>query len=140
MSEVCEARSDKEILGCFPMMHELRPHLLQKEFLPRIRRQMEAGYRLAFIETQGKVVAVAGFRFFEMLAWGKAMYVDDLVSAEAARGQGHGSRLINWLVALARKEGCDQFHLDSGVHRHVAHRFYLHKGMDITSHHFAMKL
>ncbi len=140
MSEIHEANSDADIARCFPVMHELRPHISESEFLPRIRRQMQAGYRLAFAESNGQVMAVAGFRFFEMLAWGKALYVDDLISTEKSRGHGFASQLIDWLIALARDSGCDQFHLDSGVHRFVAHRFYLHKGMDITSHHFAMKL
>jgi GNAT superfamily N-acetyltransferase len=120
-------------------MHELRPHLLQDEFVARIRRQMSAGYHLVFAAQGDAVLAVAGYRFFEMLAWGEAMYVDDLVSSETSRGHGYGSKLFDWLIEEARKSGCDQFHLDSGVHRFAAHRFYLHKGMDITSHHFALK-
>lgn len=139
MCEIHEAQSDTDILRCFPVMHELRPHLLHDEFVSRIRRQMTAGYRLAFAARNGEIMAVAGYRFFEMLAWGKAMYVDDLVSTETSRGHGFGSRLFDWLVELACKSGCDQFHLDSGVHRFAAHRFYLHKGLDITSHHFALK-
>jgi len=43
-------------------------------------------------------------------------------------------------VAQARAEGCAQFQLDSGVQRFGAHRFYLMKRMDITAHHFGLKL
>lgn len=41
---------------------------------------------------------------------------------------------------LAREKDYDQFHLDSGVQRFGAHRFYLTKRMDISSHHFALRL
>jgi GNAT superfamily N-acetyltransferase len=140
METIREAESDELVLRCFSVMHELRPHVGREDFLARIRRQMAGGYRIAFLEMDGEVRAVAGFRFAEMLAWGKTMYVDDLVTAEASRGTGCGSRLFDWLVEKARAHGCEEFHLDSGVHRFAAHRFYLHKGMDITSHHFAMKL
>lgn len=140
MCEIHEAKTDDAIRRCFPVLLELRPHLVEAEFVPRIRRQMAAGYRMAYAAIDNDIAAVAGFRFFEMLAWGKAMYVDDLVSSERARGKGFGSKLIDWLIQQARAANCDQFHLDSGVHRFAAHRFYLHKGMDITSHHFAMKL
>ena len=75
-----------------------------------------------------------------MLAWGRAMYVDDLVTAARARSKGYGGPLFDWLVALAKKEGRAQFHLDSGVQRHDAHRFYLQKRMDITAYQFAMNL
>lgn len=140
MCEIHEAKTDDAIRRCFPVLLELRPHLVEAEFVPRIRRQMSAGYRMAYAAIDNDIAAVAGFRFFEMLAWGKAMYVDDLVSSERARGKGFGSKLIDWLIQQARAANCDQFHLDSGVHRFAAHRFYLHKGMDITSHHFAMRL
>jgi ribosomal protein S18 acetylase RimI-like enzyme len=91
---------------------------------------------------RGGIKAVAGFRMGEFLAWGKTLYVDDLIADEATRGQGYASKLYDWLVEYARREGCDQFHLDSGTgpNRYRAHRFYLGKGMDITSHHFAKRL
>ena len=48
--------------------------------------------------------------------------------------------LLRWLVRDASERGLDQLHLDSGVQRHGAHRFYLAHRFAITSHHFAMEL
>ena len=121
-------------------MLELRPHLTRESFVEQVRRQREQGYCLAFVESDGEVRSVAGYRMMEKLAWGRIMYVDDLVTRAADHGGGFGSALLDWLIAEARRAGCAQFHLDSGVQRFGAHRFYLHKGMDITCHHFAMKL
>jgi GNAT superfamily N-acetyltransferase len=134
------AVEDDEIQSCYPVMAELRPHVAPGEFVGRVRRQMEiAGYGLAYL-TDGEVKAVAGFRVSECLAWGKFMYVDDLVSKEGERSKGYGGELFDWLVGHARERGCDQFHLDSGVHRFAAHRFYLTKRMFIEAHHFGFKL
>jgi GNAT superfamily N-acetyltransferase len=134
------AVEDHEIQSCYPVMAELRPHVTPDEFLPRVRRQMEiAGYGLAYL-SDGGVRAVAGFRVSECLAWGKFMYVDDLVSKDGERSKGYGGELFDWLVGHARGEGCDQFHLDSGVQRFAAHRFYLAKRMFIEGHHFGLKL
>jgi GNAT superfamily N-acetyltransferase len=134
------AVEDDEILNCYPVMSELRPHVSAEDFLPRVRRQMEsAGYKLAYV-SDGEVKAVAGFRISECLAWGAFMYVDDLVSKEGERSKGYGGQLFDWLVEYARGEGCDQFHLDSGVQRFAAHRFYLTKRMSIEAHHFGLKL
>lgn len=134
------AETDAEIRACFPVMAHLRPHLAEEDFVPRVRRQASSGYRLALVEDAGRVVSVAGFRLLENLAWGRFLYVDDLVTDPAVRSHGHGERLLAWLVAEARRNDCDQFHLDSGVQRHGAHRFYLRHRMDITCHHFALKL
>ena len=127
-------------MACFPVMFQLRPRLVEAEFVGRVRRQQKGGYHLAFVEENHKAFSVAGYRFSECLSSGRHMYVDDLVTAEDARSRGYGGLLLDWLVAQAREQGCDEFHLDSGVQRFGAHRFYLAKRMEITAHHFALKL
>ena len=83
---------------------------------------------------------MAGFRIAECLAWGRFLYVDDLVTARSVRFRGYGQRLFDWLLAEARREGCEQLHLDSGVQRYEAHGFYLKNRLHITSHHFTRVL
>lgn len=134
------AETKAAILRCFPLLHQLRPHLVKAEFVPRVERQRAQGYFLACLESDGKPRAVAGYRFTECLAWGRLCYVDDLVTDEARRGQGYGGRLFDWVVARAREAGCTELHLDSGVHRFAAHRFYHAKRMSLTCHHFALPL
>ena len=134
------ARTDVEVSSCFPVLSQLRPHLSEADFLPRVRKQIESGYRIAFIEEQGRPTAVAGYRILENLAWGRFLYVDDLVTDAEHRSHGHGERLFAWLIEEAKAQGCQQLHLDSGVQRFGAHRFYLRQRMDITSHHFALRL
>ena len=80
------------------------------------------------------------FRSAECLAWGRFLYVDDLVTARSVRFRGYGQQLFDWLLAEARREGCEQLHLDSGVQRYEAHGFYLKNRLHITSHHFTRVL
>jgi GNAT superfamily N-acetyltransferase len=133
------AETDDQIQDCYAVMAELRPHISANDFLDRVKRQARDGYKLACIAADD-VKAVAGFRISENLAWGRFLYVDDLVSKLADRSKGYGGVLFDWLVQYAREHGCDQFHLDSGVQRFGAHRFYLTKRMSISSHHFVMNL
>ncbi len=140
MSDIALAQSEVEIAACFDVMVQLRPHLRREEFIARIQAQQAQGYQLAYRRMGSKVVAAAGFRLLVNLAWGRFLYVDDLVTDAAHRSQGHGDAMMNWLMAHARAAGCAELHLDSGVQRFGAHRFYLARRMDITSHHFAMKL
>jgi GNAT superfamily N-acetyltransferase len=125
---------------------ELRPGLGSAEALVRQvdERQRPAGYRLVGVFEDGaaEAAAVAGFRINEYLAWGRHLYVDDLVTAAHRRGRGHADRLFAWLEDEARHCGCTQFHLDSGVgeDRQDAHRFYFRHGLRIASYHFAREL
>ena len=138
--KIALAETEADIARCYPVMVELRPHLSASEFASRVRKQQAKDFQLAYLEEAGEVRAVAGFRYLETLAWGKILYVDDLVAAPAQRSRGHGGKLFDWLVAQAKQNNCDEFHLDSGVQRFGAHRFYLTRRMDIICHHFALKL
>ncbi len=134
------ATSVADIERCFPVLLQLRPHLLANDWVARIQTQQQQGYTLAGVFVDEACVSVAGYRLLNNLAWGKFLYVDDLVTVEHARGQGHANRLMQWMVSEARSLGCDALHLDSGHSRFDAHRFYLKHGLQITSHHFALSL
>lgn len=140
-TSIALAEQPQQIARCFEVMRALRPHLATAdEFLRRVQQQQRAGYRLAYLQVAGEVGAVAGFRFMENLAWGRFLYVDDLVTRESHRSRGFGGRMLAWLTHHAEAEGCGQLHLDSGVQRFATHRFYFGQGMVITSHHFARSL
>lgn len=127
-------------------MLELRPMIgLEEAFVERANRlQRREGYRLvaSFAVGEQQAAAVAGFRMGHFLAWGHVLYCDDLSSRAAFRRQGHAGALLDWLVDEARRLGCEQFHLDSGVgpDRQDAHRLYMNKQMRITGHHFSLPL
>lgn len=134
-------KTDAEIMSAFCTVKQLRPHLGEDDFLIKIKRmQATNGYHLVAVIEDNEVKAAAGYRVTESLAWGKYFYVDDLITDEVSRRKGYAKTLWNWLIEQAQIQGCEQFHLDSGVHRHDAHRFYLKGGLDITCHHFQMTL
>ncbi|MDZ7961513.1 MAG: GNAT family N-acetyltransferase [Aulosira sp. DedQUE10] len=140
MTYITLAKSDAEIELCFAIMQALRPHLIASDFVNRIRRQEQQGYRLAYLEDEGTIRAVAGFRISESLSWGKFLYVDDLVTQESDRSLGYGTTLFHWLLDYAKANACEQLHLDSGVQRFAAHRFYFKQRLEIKAYHFAIDL
>lgn len=129
----------EDLASCYGVIRQLRPHLSEAEFVERVNLQRSQGYQMLAASVEDEVVAVAGFRILDNLAWGRFLYVDDLVTDEAHRSCGYGSLLLEWLLAYCQQEEIAELHLDSGVQRHEAHRFYLEHRMDITSHHFAIR-
>ena len=120
---------------------ELRPHYDAASLVRRVDElQRVGGFRLAasFAEGEEEAAAAAGFRILENLAWGRALYVDDLSTRAADRGAGHADALFTWLGEEAERAGCEQFHLDSGVipEREAAHRFYFNHRLRISAYHF----
>jgi GNAT superfamily N-acetyltransferase len=135
------AETDAEITRCFPVLLQLRPGLIERDFIARIRRMSSEKYRLAYLADEGGTVrSVAGFRLMEMLYAGQMLYVDDLITDSASRSKGYGEKLFEWLTAHARALGCDELALDSGTQRVEAHRFYLRQRMKINCFHFSLSL
>ena len=131
------AESDEDILACFQVMRHLRGDLSDATtFLRRVRSQQRSGYHLAVVREDREPLAVAGFRLGENLAWGRFLYVDDLVTLPEARSRGYGAALLTWLAEFGRAQGAEQFHLDSGMQRVDAHRFYDREGFERSSFHF----
>jgi GNAT superfamily N-acetyltransferase len=140
-SRIAIANTPEEIRRCHLVMRELRPLFREPEqFVERVLRQQKEGYQLAFLESDGEVCAVAGYRFLESLFSGKFLYVDDLITRERNRSFGFGGQLLDWLIEQAHEHGCENLELDSGVQRFDAHRFYFSKRMSISSYHFRIKI
>src|SRR6185503_3138155 len=134
------AESEQEILDCYPVMAELRPHLQRDEFVVTVKRLAEiADYKLVYLSNDG-IKAVAGFRISEWLAAGKYLDIDDLAATASERSKGYGGALFDWLVKYAEENECDQVRLVSRVTRHDAHRFYLNKQMIIEANYFSRQL
>ncbi|MBP0596724.1 GNAT family N-acetyltransferase [Herbaspirillum sp. LeCh32-8] len=124
------ADSDADKRACFPVMHELRPHLQDEDdFMQRIGRAADESYRILAAWEEGRVVALAGYRFQENLVYGKFLYVDDLVSAEGQRGKRWGERLLKAVDEVAAQAGVARVVLDTGMANTLAQRFYFRQGM-----------
>jgi GNAT superfamily N-acetyltransferase len=131
------AETGADIERVADVMLELRTAFDRDGLVEQMKAQRARGYQVAWVETGGEVLCVAGFVVGRKLAWGKHIYVDDLVTAARHRSTGAGRTMVDWLKAHARSLGCRELHLDSGVQRFAAHRFYLRERFDIESHHFS---
>lgn len=135
-----DMQDDAALRHCFPVFHYLRPHLDAATFVDQAKQQAAQGYRIVCLQHENEVVAAAGFRQATFLAWGKLLYVDDLITHPEKKRAGYGSALLDWLIAEGQRRGCDQIHLDTGHQRHDAHRLYLNKGFVLSSHHMSRTL
>jgi len=139
--QIAHTESDEQIAATFEVMRQLRPQLVRDDYVVQVRALMASdGYKLAALSEAGEVRAVAGYRYMHMLYCGRLLYIDDLVVDERVRSRGYGSRLLDWLKAEARREGCQELQLISRVIREAAHRFYFREGFGIECFHFRHQL
>lgn len=135
--EVREVTTEKDVRRCWHVFKALRPHLTEDEFVRRWHVQRKEAYELVFIESDGAVLAAAGYRVMNTMAWGKIVYLDDLIASTEHQGRGLGSALLLWLQQQAKAKGCNAIHLDTGYQRHAAHKAYLRNGFELNCHHLA---
>jgi len=127
----------------YKAMLELRPNIgPELAFADQVDNVLRPeGYRLVgfFVKDDLYAAAVAGFRVVHYLAWGHALYCDDLGTQYEHRRQDYAGQLMDWLIEEAQRLHLDTVHLDSGLgeDRADAHRLYLNKRMRISAFHFS---
>ena len=133
--------TEAELRAVWPLVAQLRPGLDEDRFVIQMLRQLADGCRATvLLDADGVPRAFACWRVMEMLAVGRHVYVDDLVTDAAARSRGFGKAMLDWLKAEAGRLGCVRLQLDSGTQRQDAHAFYLREGLRIEAFHFGVAL
>ena len=118
----------------------ITPTFSREIFIAQILAQYKEGYQILAAYQPEEIVACIGFRFLIILAWGKILYIDDLITTEQNRSKGYGKILLDHVIQIARKRLCKEVHLDTGYARHAAHKIYLKQGFEFVAHHLALKL
>lgn len=138
--KIAYAITAEDFTKCFEVMKELRPHHTTESFLTAMDAMQKEGYHLLYLEDEGRMVSVAGFRFTTTLYDGLIIDFDDFVTLANGRSKGYGAMMFDHLVGIAKERGIKTIHLNSAHHRYDAHRFYLNKKMKIIAHHFRLEL
>lgn len=138
--EIQYATTADDFAKCFEIMKELRPHHNLQSFVTTMDAMQKEGYHLLYLQDEGRMVSVAGFRFTTTLYDGLIIDFDDFVTLADGRSKGYGAMLFDHLVGIAKERGIKAIHLNSAHHRYDAHRFYLNKKMKIIAHHFRVEL
>lgn len=134
--EILKATSYEDISRCEKVILELRPHLHPENLWEQYQKQLAENYQILYIWDEAQAVAFVGYRLQHLFYSGKTLYIDDLCTLPTHRGKGYAGKLLDKVFEIAEQQQCDCVTLDSGHHRHDAHRLYLNKGFRIASHHF----
>lgn len=139
--EIRIAESEEEVRSCWPAFKELRPHLRSAdELVERWRTQVDETYKIAYVAGGDPAPAAVGYRLMHTLAWGRIVYIDDLIALESRHGTGLGTALLRFVYDQAEELGCAAVHLDTGYQRHRAHRAYLRNGFRVDCLHLAWQI
>lgn len=122
--EIEELQTREEWQEAFHVMRELRTNLDEQAYLDLLTNMVKEGYRLFALRNSGVIVSLAGISILTNFSYGRYTWVQDLVTTSSARSKGYGSRLLEFIEDVARRENCRVVALSSGLERTDAHRFY----------------
>lgn len=109
-----------------------------------LRRRLEVmilhGYHCIAAFEDGRIAGVAGYWLGARFYCGEYMDVDNVVVDESLRSRGIGLKMMDWLHARAREQGCKVVVLDSYVTYARAHKFYFRQDYEILGFHFSRKV
>ena len=124
-----DIKGDGELEQAYGVLHELRTELTWEVFLKIYEQARKAdGYTVTAGWLGSRMVAVMGHRVLHDFVHGKHLYIDDLVVAADARGQGLGAQLLEEARGIAIEKSCTRLRLSTGIQNADAMRFYEREG------------
>jgi GNAT superfamily N-acetyltransferase len=124
----------KDFEGVYRLLKQLWPDgKLDKQKLKRVyvRTLKDRDYGIFTAQRDGKIVGIISFMLVNSLWQPEIMcVVNELVVDSTNRSAGIGSKLMETVVKIARREKCVRVELDSAFFRKGAHKFYEKKGFE----------
>jgi len=129
---VIQKLAKKEVLEFFPVIHELRTTLTKKDLVKRLNaiRRISGHYFWGALRGKTRVGFCHASISINLSPGGKDLYLNDLVITEKSRGGGIGSRLIETVIAFARREKCQRILVTVRTSNRVGMRLYKQKGFE----------
>jgi len=118
-----------ELDTVYEVVHALRP-VDYDTFEDRVYAMRPQGYRMFGCFEGDGLITFAGVAVQVNLAWGRHLFVYDLVTRTEARSKGYGKEMLHYLKDYAKMLQCECIALTSGFAREDAHRFYEAQGYE----------
>lgn len=122
---IAELDTEEKIRRAFPVMHQLRTHLTETDYVELVEEARETdNYVIYALYDDSRIVAVVGFKPMTTLYYGRFVWVCDLVTDSNSRSKGYGEKLLSFVHDWAKQNGYTSVALSSGLSREAAHSFY----------------
>jgi len=115
--------------SAFEVLRQLRPHLNLTSFHQIYDAAKKAdGYTLVGYYRGDECLGVMGYRVYSDFVRGAHLYIDDLVTTEAARSQGIGAKLLQYAEEETARRKMTELRLCAVLENEGGLRFYEREG------------
>lgn len=132
---------DSEFKQTYSLVLSINPELTLLAFDERQKQLLAEGYQCYGVFTDdSKLIAMCGFWIRHRFCYGKALHIDNIVTATDMRHRGIASLLIKRIIAEAKLNDCKVVALDTYIDNKRAQQFYLKNDLQISGLHFTHTL
>lgn len=129
-----------EMLPLYPLIRQLSPGVTEERYARLLDDMLAHGYRMVAVWAGDVCVGLSGIWVATKIYSGRYLEMDNVVVAETHRSMGIGQLLTDFVVEMARSEGCEMMMLDAYLENEKAHAFYERAGFYKRGYHFLKNL
>lgn len=118
----------EELFLAYPIAQVLNPELSESDYKERIRRMVALNFKMVVALEDDQLLSGSGYWIGTKIYSGKYLEIDNFAILPQHRKKGLGQLILDYLIALAEKEGCAMMMLDAYIPNKPAHAFYERSG------------
>lgn len=134
--EIRVLKTKQEMLANYELLLEVYPNLKMEEYDRELDDMIPHNYGQVAVFIENECVGLTGFWIGTKLWCGKYLELDNVVISSKKRSKGIGKVLFDYMVEIAKNEGCSMLALDSYTSNFKAHKFFYNQGFAPKGFHF----
>jgi GNAT superfamily N-acetyltransferase len=134
--EIRVLKTKQEMLANYELLLEVYPNLKMEEYDRELDDMIPHNYGQVAVFIDNECVGLTGFWIGTKLWCGKYLELDNVVISSKKRSKGIGKVLFDYMVEIAKNEGCSMLALDSYTSNFKAHKFFYNQGFAPKGFHF----
>lgn len=139
--EIKDFKTKKEVMGGFPIIHQLYDKMDEKSYEEHIDEMMQGNnYHMIGAYAQGELIAVASYWVLRRFYCGRYIQIGNMVVDSKFRSKGIGAKLLKYVENRGRELGCEKYILDSYTENKKSHKLYFNEGFYVEGLHFMKDL
>ncbi len=133
-------KTTDQILEFYPVLTQLFDYVIKESIQESFSDLLSKGIKFVGLYVDDKPIGFMQYQVANNLENYKYLVLDELVIDSEYRGQGFGTKLLEYLENQAKVLNLSGIRLLSGVKREKAHEFYIKNGYEFKSKWFAKKI
>lgn len=127
----------KDIFIIIPLLNELNPNISPEILRARLSEMIDQGYQcVGVFREDNKLIGICGLWIVTKYYVGKHIEPDNMIFLPEYRNKGLGNRLMAWIYAFGKAQGCIASELNCYLANTNAHKFWKKEGYNAIAYHY----